>query len=251
MKTQVYDKAKVYIFETRTEMGIVAAKDAAKCILECLEEKKEINCAFSAAPSQLDFLQALIADKTIPWERINAFHVDEYVGMPSSNKASFVHFLQESIMNHVPLNNKFFLNGENEPEAEMKRYTEALATHPLDIIFLGIGENGHIAFNDPDVADFDDKQVVKMVELDVPCRQQQVNDGCFLTLEDVPTHALTLTIPALLSAKNHFCIVPTELKSTAVKLALTGEIATTCPASILRTVEGMQIYLDQDAAKQL
>lgn len=251
MKTQIYDKAQVHIFDTRKEMGEVAAKDAAKCILACLAEQEEINCAFSAAPSQLDFLQALVADKSIPWEKINAFHVDEYVGMPSTNKASFVNFLENAIMGHVPLKEKFFLNGENAPEAEILRYTEALENHPLDIIFLGIGENGHIAFNDPDVADFGDSQMVKMVELDTPCRQQQVNDGCFPTLDDVPTHALTLTIPALLSAKHHFCIVPTELKSTAVKNALLGDIATTCPASILRTVEGMQVYLDIDAAKQL
>lgn len=245
-----YGEIALHIFDTREEMGNKAADDAAETILKVLQEKEFANCIFAAAPSQNEFLEAL-SQKSLPWNRINAFHMDEYVGFAIGSPQSFSGFLNRSIFNKVPFRTVNLINGLNEPQQECERYSALLEENPPDIVFMGIGENGHLAFNDPPVADFNDSKKVKTVFLDLACRTQQVNDKCFPTLEDVPVQAITLTIPALVSAPHLFCIVPGERKADATTAALTGEVNEKCPASILQLRKGCRMYIDKDCARKL
>lgn len=246
------EKMLVKIIADRDKMGKVAAKDAAAKIIEMLGEKEELNIIFAAAPSQNEFFAHLIENNKIAWNRINAFHMDEYIGLSKDAPQGFGNFLKEKIFGKVPFKSVSYINGLAENlDQECDRYTDILKKHPIDIVCLGIGENGHIAFNDPAVADFKDKKLVKVVELDLVCRQQQVNDKCFDSLNEVPKQALTLTIPALLSAQYMFCIVPSKLKAKAVYNTLNGEISENCPASILRTKENVTLYLDADSSMLL
>ena len=207
---------------------------------------------FAAAPSQNDVLASLVADKSIEWNRVNAYHMDEYIGLDKDAPQGFGNFLKEHIFGLVPFKNVNYIDiSAVDPEREADRYAMLLAENPTDIVVMGIGENGHIAFNDPPVADFNDKRLVKPVKLDEICRNQQVNDGCFKHIDDVPTHAMTLTVPALMSAPYQFCIVPAPTKAKAVYETLNGNIDEHCPASILRTKENAVLYLDADSAKLL
>ncbi len=251
MKNVQYDKIDLKIFDTREEMGEVAATEAVAKIKDLLTKKNEINCVFAAAPSQNDFLKSLLASTEVDWTKVNAFHMDEYVGFPIGDSRSFSGFLKEKIFDKVPFKTVNIINGLEDEKAECARYEGLLKSNPIDITFMGIGENGHIAFNDPSVADFNDTALVKTVLLEESCRIQQVNDGCFPTINDVPTHALTLTIPMLVSSDYIFCIVPTINKAEAVKNALTGDISETCPASILRKTENVKMYVDAAAASKL
>ena len=251
IRTLKKDELTVRVFDTRENMGVVAAAEAAEWIKEALAKKEEINIIFAAAPSQNDFLAALIKED-IEWGRINAFHMDEYIGLTEDAPQGFANFLRRAIFDLVPFKAVYCLNGQSsDPEAECKRYTDLLVKYPVDIIFMGIGENGHIAFNDPGVAKFDDPETVKIAKLDEVCRNQQVNDGCFATISDVPTHALTLTVPTLISAPNLFCIVPVKTKANAVKATVNGEINEMCPASILRTRDNAILYLDNESSALL
>ncbi|MGI6326139.1 MAG: glucosamine-6-phosphate deaminase [Saccharofermentanales bacterium] len=243
------DELLVKIYDTRNSMGENAAKDVASKITELLTEKSEINIIFAAAPSQQEFLASLINHQEIPWNRINAFHMDEYIGLDKEAPQGFGNFLKASIFEQVNLKSVNYLNSSTfDSHAECDRYAELLIEYPTDIVCMGIGENGHIAFNDPHVAIFDDSKLVKVVELDNACRQQQVNDGCFSNIDQVPTHAMTLTIPALMSGANVFCIVPGKTKTDAVFRTLTGEISEECPASILRKKKDAILYVDSDSA---
>ncbi len=246
------DKLNVKVYDSRREMGREAAREAAACIKKMLENKASLNIIFAAAPSQNEFLEELRQEPGITWERINGYHMDEYVGLKQGSHASFSRFLDDAVFLKVPFQSVNRLIGDSvSPEAECARYSRLLEENPVDIVFMGIGENGHIAFNDPDTANFHDGQTVKVVELDLACRQQQVNDGCFPSLEAVPVRAYTLTIPALLKATKIFCIVPGGRKAKAVNQALTGSVSEACPASILRTRENVYLYLDQDSAGKL
>ena len=239
-------------YDNRTLMGEGAAADISKTIKALLEEKDELNIIFAAAPSQNDVLLSLINDKTISWNRINAFHMDEYVGLSKDAPQGFGNFLKEHIFSLVPFKSVNYLDCEaTDIEAECERYSKLLKENPTDIVIMGIGENGHIAFNDPPVADFKDSAMVKKVKLDEICRQQQVNDGCFSNISLVPTHALTLTVPTLMAADYHFCIVPAITKKQAVFETLNGSIDEHCPASILRTKENCILYLDNEISKLL
>lgn len=252
MSEFVKDKLRVNIFSTRTEMGMAAARDAVKCIQDLLSKQEEVNIVFAAAPSQNDFLLALKQAKEIDWTRVNAFHMDEYIGLPEDAPQGFGNFLKSAIFNHLPFSHVFFLyDSTTSTQDNISRYEAKLKKHPIDIVFMGIGENGHIAFNDPHVAFFNDPMLVKPVDLDLACRIQQVNDGCFSSLEKVPTHAVTLTIPALMRGKHLFCMVPTIRKAQAVKDCIEGEISERCPASILRTHASARLYLDVDSASLL
>jgi glucosamine-6-phosphate deaminase len=246
-----YDKVVINIYETRKEMGEAAAREASQYIKKLLEEKEEINCMFAAAPSQNEFLSALVADQSIPWQRVNAFHMDEYMGLTEDDSHSFRSFLNQAIFKKVSFKKINLIKGENEPKMECERYAEILEKYPLDIVFMGIGENGHIAFNDPPVADFMDSQNIKMVELEENCRKQQVHDKCFNSLEEVPKYAFTVTIPKMMQANRIFCIVPGLLKAQAVHDALTGPISEACPASILRAHDNAELFLDKDSASKL
>jgi len=247
------DNLAVEVYESREEMGEAAAAFTAGLIQKLLATKQEINMVFAAAPSQNEFLDALIEMPNVEWSRVRAFHLDEYLGLPREAPQRFSRYLHGRIFGQVPFMKVHYLDpGEGEaPEEICARFRRLLDRHPLDIACIGIGENGHIAFNDPPVADFQDPCKVKVVRLDEACRQQQVNDGCFATLDQVPTHAITLTIPAVMAAQAVVCVVPGERKREAVYQALRGEITTACPASILRTHPQARMFLDRESASLL
>ncbi len=246
------DKLVCKIYETRNEMGACAADEIYACIMNLLQEKDELNMIFAAAPSQNEVLASLVAKKDIPWEKINAFHMDEYIGLPASAPQAFGNFLKAAIFDLVPFKNVYLINASAaDAETECARYTELLKAHPIDIVCLGIGENGHIAFNDPGVAKFDDPCLIKPAKLDLVCRNQQVNDGCFKSLDEVPEYALTLTVPMLTSGTYMFCVVPAPTKADAVLATMTGEITEDCPASILRTHNNAILYCDKDSAAHI
>ena len=253
MKNLIKDNLSVKIMPTRSEMGRVAAADIHEKILSLLSQKDEINMIFAAAPSQNDVLASLIAYSDIDWSRINAYHMDEYVGLPKTlEDRSFGTYLHDHIFGKVPFKSVNFIDSTaTDSRSECKRYAALLKANPTDVVIMGIGENGHIAFNDPWIAKFDDPESVKVVPLDEVCRQQQVNDGCFESLDLVPTHAITLTCPTLYSASALFCIVPASTKAKAVKRTLEGEICEDCPATILRRHKCATLYLDGDSSALL
>lgn len=244
-------KMKVELFETREAMGQQAAKDAAEALKAVIAEKGSCHVIFAAAPSQNEFLAAL-CESDVDFTKVYAYHMDEYIGLAADAPQGFGNFLRRSIFEKVPFAGVEYLNGGAEDiEAEATRYSQLLVDHQPDLVFMGIGENGHIAFNDPHVAHFDDPYMVKRVELDERCRNQQVNDGCFERLEQVPTHALTLTIPALTSAKQVFCMVPAATKAEAVGKTVMGEIRELVPATILRMHENAVLYVDRESGREL
>lgn len=252
MKAFKKDELEVRAYCDRKAMGEAAARDISAKIKELLNEKEHINMIFAAAPSQNDVLLALVNDESIDWSRVNAYHMDEYVGLAADAPQGFGNFLRDHIFGLVHFRSVNYIDcSAKDAEAECERYSALLNANPTDIVVMGIGENGHIAFNDPGVADFNDKKVVKVVELDAVCRQQQVNDGCFERLSDVPTHALTLTVPTLVKAPWLFCIVPVKTKARAVYETVNGEICEACPASILRTKENSILYLDNESSSLL
>lgn len=253
MKEFYQDKLRVVVASNRDAMGKAAAADIHSAILDALAQKDRIRMIFAAAPSQNEALAHLTAYADIDWSRIDAFHMDEYVGLPASlADRSFGTYLKENIFGKVPFGSVNLINATaTDKEAECARYARLLGEAPVDIVVLGIGENGHIAFNDPPVADFEDPKLVKIVKLDEKCRNQQVHDGCFATLDQVPTHAITLTCPALTGGAKMFCVVPGTTKAWAVQQTLEGSIQESCPASILRHHPGAALYLDRDSAKEL
>ena len=246
------DNLKVYVFDSRDTMGVCAGTEAADFIKECLKTKDSIRVMFAAAPSQNETLSALIADPDIDWSRIDAFHMDEYVGLDPTHPAGFRNFLHRSIFSKKSFKSVNYINGNAaDPVEEAARYSALLKEGGLDVCLLGVGENGHIAFNDPPVADFEDEVYVKVVELEDRCRQQQVHDGCFASIDQVPTHAITVTIPGLFQAGAMFCTVPGITKADAIAHMLLDDITTDCPASILRRHKHAQLYIDQDAAMKI
>lgn len=251
VKEFTVDKLEVKIFETRPQMGAGAAHDASERIKELLSEKDFVNIIFAAAPSQNEFLSSLSLTEGIDWSRINAFHMDEYVGLDSKAPQRFGQFLNENIFDKVPLKKVYYINGEADAASECRRYADLLKQFPADVVCMGIGENTHIAFNDPHVADFNDPVLVKEVDLDEVSRQQQVHDGCFSKIDDVPVSALTLTVPALLGAKNIFCIVPGTNKAEAVFHTLNENVEENYPSTILRNHTNAVLYLDKDSAKKI
>ncbi|MBQ7044896.1 MAG: glucosamine-6-phosphate deaminase [Clostridia bacterium] len=252
MKTITKDKLVVNIFDTRAEMGAAAGAKAAELIKEYLAKKQEVNVIFAAAPSQNETLESLIKAEGIDWSRVNAFHMDEYIGLSKDAPQGFGNFLREHIFKFLPFKSVNYIDCEaKDIDAECARYSALLKANPVDIVLLGIGENGHIAFNDPHVADFNDKAAVKAVELDDVCRQQQVNDGCFKTINDVPKYALTLTIPTLVSAQHMVCTVPAPTKAWAVAATVNEEISEKVPATIMRKHNSAIMYCDKDSGRDL
>lgn len=240
----------VQIFETRREMGHTAALLAAEKIRNLLEYKESISIIFAAAPSQNEFLEALAIQPGIEWRRITAFHMDEYVGLAADAPQGFGNFLRRSIFSKVPFKQVFYLNGNAEnPVEECQRYADLLNRYLPEMVCMGIGENTHIAFNDPHVADLNDPKTVKVVDLDQQCRQQQVNDGCFASIEDVPRYALTLTVPTLLRPEAVFCVVPGEHKAQAVFHTLNAPVTSQYPSTSLRKHPNAILFLDKDGAK--
>ena len=250
-KTFKADMLSVNIYDTRKNMGEAAAADIAACIKKLLAEKDEIYMIFAAAPSQNEMLEALVADPEVQWNKVHALHMDEYVNLPADAPQGFGNFLRRAIFDKVPFASVNLIGTDADSEATCQRYDALLTEHPVDIVCMGIGENGHIAFNDPHVADFNDPLKIKKVDLDQKCRQQQVNDGCFQTIDQVPTHALTLTIPTLYNVENVFCVVPAPSKAEAVKNTVTGPVSEVCPASILRKHANATLYVDADSSALL
>lgn len=246
-KEFVKDELNVKIFDTREDMGRCAADDFAECVEKYFKEKQTLNIVFAAAPSQLDFLNALKKRDDIRWSEINVFHMDEYLGTGISAPQSFARFVKNHIADEFPVKSFYPIRGDADAEKECKRYTKLLRNNKIDIVCLGIGENCHIAFNDPGEADFWDEKDIKKVKLDEKCRKQQVNDKCFESLDKVPKYALTLTVPALLRAKAMFCIVPAKTKAEAVRKTLNDGISVNIPASALRLHKNAKMYCDSDS----
>ncbi|MBO5215656.1 MAG: glucosamine-6-phosphate deaminase [Clostridia bacterium] len=250
MKNFKVEKLEVTVADSRKEMGKYAADKCEQYINELLASKEHINMVFAAAPSQNEFLESLL-ERDIDFSRINAFHMDEYVGLASTHNQSFGYFLTEHIFGKANFRSVNLINATAPIEEACAQYTQLLKDNPVDIVCMGIGENGHIAFNDPPVADFNDPFVIKKVELDEICRNQQVNDGCFANIDLVPKYALTLTVPALFSASKIVCTVPAITKAKATRRMLDGEISTECPATILRKHDCAHLFLDPDSASLL
>ncbi len=245
------ENIKVKIFANKEEVGKAAAIAVAEKLDAAISEKGLANLILATGASQFQFLENL-QKQAIDWKKITVFHLDEYKGMPVTHPASFRKYLRERILDKVQPKQVHYLNGDApDAEAEVLRYENLLKEHPIDIACIGIGENGHIAFNDPPVADFNDPKLVKVVELDEACRKQQLGEGWFPTFDDVPTHALTLTIPAIMGCKHISCVVPDGRKAEAVYNTLNTEISTACPATILRTHPDTVLYLDSESASKL
>jgi glucosamine-6-phosphate deaminase len=238
----------VRVFPAREAMSRAAAQDVAHELRRRLAFEDQARIVFAAAPSQAEMLDALVAEQGIDWRRVTAFHMDEYIGLAPRAPQRFGTWLNEHIFGRVPFGAVHFIGPDPDPEVCARDYAARLAEAPLDVICLGIGVNGHLAFNDPPVADFDDPFDVKIVQLDDVCRQQQVDDGCFPALETVPTHAVTLTIPRLLRADRLFCVVPGSAKREAVRRALNEPLGPACPATALRMHRDCTLYLDREAA---
>lgn len=247
------DSLSVKVFADRKAMGAEAAADCGRAIRKVLERQRICRMIFAAAPSQNELLAGLLQAEGIDWSRIHAFHMDEYVGLPDEAAQRFGVFLRDRIFGKLPFGKVEYLAPREKMDAraivdEVERYAALIREAPIDIVCLGIGENGHIAFNDPGVADFNDPAWVKEVELDGECRLQQVHDGCFPGLDAVPKKALSLTIPALMSGGRLFCVVPGATKAKAAHDMLKGPISEQCPASVLRRHHDCTLYLDADSA---
>jgi glucosamine-6-phosphate deaminase len=245
MKKSGIKNLDINIFSSRQAMGDAAGKDVESEIISLLRSKKEIRMIFAAAPSQNEMLSYLAQSKNIEWDRITAFNMDEYLGLAAEAPQLFSAFLKEHLFDKIRLKNLHLINGLSNAEIESEHFSYLISKEPIDIVCLGIGENGHIAFNDPHTADFYDPRIIKRVELDNLCRSQQVSDGSFASINDVPIEALTLTIPVLMSAKKLFCVVPGQNKRKAVYNTINGPVSTTCPASILQKHPDCRFYFDE------
>jgi glucosamine-6-phosphate deaminase len=239
-----------FVAKSRAAMGKKAAEDIADELRRRLLYQQSVRMIFAAAPSQSEMLTALILIPDIDWSRVTAFHMDEYLGLASEAPQRFGLWLGRAIFDRLPFAAVHLLEPGTDPEATAAEYADRLAESPIDIVCCGIGSNGHLAFNDPP-ADLNDPFDVKVVKLDTACRQQQVDDRCFDRFGDVPTHALTLTIPRLLAADRIFCCVPGAFKKTAVRRALQDPISGLVPATALRTHSNWSLYLDEDSAADL
>lgn len=245
------DRLKVEIYHSAAEMGIAAAGYVTGILQMAIDVNGVANLILGTGASQYPLHDELLK-KDIDWKRINLFHLDEYIGISNSHHASFRRFLRERIAEKKFPLNVYYLNGDtSDPDQEMKRYEALLKSNPVDVACIGIGENGHIAFNDPGVADFNDPEYIKAVKMDEACRQQQVGEGWFPSLAVVPETALTLTIPAIMNCRHICCTVPDERKSDAVFNTLGKEINTLCPASVLRRHDNAVLFLDRFSAIKL
>ncbi|MEH6680800.1 MAG: glucosamine-6-phosphate deaminase [Sediminicola sp.] len=249
--TENINNLNVSTYNDTMEMGRAAADFVEDRLKAAIEKNGNANLILATGASQFTFLEAL-KEKEMDWEKITVFHLDEYRDISPSHPASFRKYLKERILDKVSPKQVYLLNGNAEDlEGEMERYSQELKKHPIDVACIGIGENGHIAFNDPDVADFNDPKLVKLVELDEACKQQQIGEGWFPAMAEVPKEALTLTITSILNSKAISCTVPDKRKAKAIYNTLYGPISTGCPASILRTHGNTFIFLDTAAASKI
>lgn len=251
MRAFQVDQLHVSIHPDREAMGSAAAKAAAQSLQEAIRRRGEARLVLAAAPSQIELL-CYLRESAVDWSRVTIFHMDEYVGLPPTHPIALRRFLATEVLAHIQPRDFHGMRGEAaDLPTEIARYSELLNAGPLDVVCLGIGENGHLAFNDPPVALFDDPVLVKVVEPDAICRQQQVNDGSVPHLGAMPKQGLTMTIPALMKGAALYCVVPGPSKAKAIRNTLRGPIATSCPASILRRHPAAHLYLDEDSADLL
>ena len=244
---------KIIVSPDKKSLGEAAAADAATKMLAAIAARGEARVIFASAASQFEFLEALLARKEIDWSKVRGFHLDEYVGLPADHPASFRRFLRERLLAKLPCAPKGFefVGGDApDPAAECARLEAAIREAPVDLACIGIGENGHIAFNDPP-ADFGTKAAYAVVALDEVCRRQQVGEGWYPSLDAVPTHAYSMTVPQILAARAIVCVVPDARKADAVAAAVDGPLTPRCPSSILRTHPDCTLYLDPPAAAKL
>jgi len=241
------DKLLIKSFSTRAQLGAVAAEEIATELRARLARQSGVRMVFASAPSQNEVIAGLVAAKGIDWGRVTAFHMDEYIGLGPADPQRFGNWLKRNIFDLLPFARSHPIMPGDNPGATARDYAALLAAAPIDIVQMGIGVNGHIAFNDPPVADFNDPEDVKIVTLDQVCRQQQVDDGCFATMADVPARAITLTAPRLMRADRVFCMVPGQAKRNAVRSTLEGPVTSACPASILRRHANCTLYLDPES----
>lgn len=248
IKSFTKDKLQICIYEEETDMGRASAEFVVEQLQEALTQKGSANLILATGTSQFSFLDAL-KKSDLDWNAITVFHLDEYKGLSEQHPASFRKYLKERILNAVQPGRIYLINGDAENlEEEMEAYEVLLKKNPVDVACIGIGENGHIAFNDPPVADFKDSRWLRVVELDDDCRNQQLNEGWFPRLEEVPKEAVTLTIPSIMNSKVISCVVPDKRKAQAVHNTVYSPINTDCPATILRRHPNATLFLDQSSA---
>ncbi len=243
-------KMEVSVYNNRLSLGKTAAKNVAHQVNKLLNSQEKVRIIFAAAPSQNEFLEFFV-HQDVDWSLMIAFHMDEYISLEPGSPQLFSKYLEKNLFSKVNFGEVHLIDSANSVDDECKRYSKLIEANDIDITCMGIGENGHIAFNDPPVADFNDSKTVKVVELDETCRQQQVNDGCFKSIADVPTQAITLTVPTLMSARYISCVVPGPAKANAVLNTIRNDISEACPSTILRTHTNCNLLLDTESAKLL
>jgi glucosamine-6-phosphate deaminase len=240
-----------FIFPTKQEMAKAAAEKAATILNEAIQRNGQASFVAATGASQFEFLEALICEHQIEWSKTTMFHLDEYLGLRETHPASFRHYLDERLIKRVNPNLVYLIQGDTAcPEAECQRLNEIIARYEIDIAFVGIGENGHLAFNDPP-ADFDIEDPYIIVQLDEACRRQQLGEGWFDSLEEVPRQAISMSIKQIMQSQAIVCVVPDRRKQQAVYQTLTGEISPMNPASILRVHKNAHLFLDAEAAQLL
>lgn len=246
------DDLKVHVHPDQTSLSTAVADEVQRHLQETLERQDSAAVILATGNSQIQFLSRLVALGGVDWSRIILFHMDEYLGLPASHPASFRHYMKQRVETLVHPRAFHYLDGDADlPLDEIARYTALLQAQPIDLCCLGVGENGHLAFNDPHVARFDDPHWVKLVKLDDACKNQQVKEGHFPSLSAVPPYALTLTIPTLCRARKMMCVAPETRKAKVIRQALRDPISTDCPASILRRQPHCTLLLDRDSAALL
>ena len=240
----------IKVFRSKKDLAQAAANHAAILMREAISRRGIARIIAATGASQFDFLDALTQTPAIDWGRVEMFHLDEYVGMSESAPASFCRYLRERLIDKVGLKNYHLLDGTDDPAAVIKRVSEEIRKAPIDVAFAGVGENGHLAFNDPP-ADFETDEAYMVVNLDEDCRKQQLGEGWFPTLADVPRQALSMTIRQLMKAEHVLCIVPDTRKAKAIRACFVGEVSPAAPASILQRHPNAVIYLDQESSALL
>lgn len=241
---------KIFQSENPKELGNLAGEVAAPLIRDAIERKGKANLILATGTSQFETISRLL-DEAIDWSKVTVFHLDEYIGIPITHPASFRKYLKERFVDKVEnLGAIHYINGENDPEKECKRLSELISDKEIDVAFVGIGENGHLAFNDPP-ADFDTKTPYLVVDLDEPCRKQQMNEGWFEKMEDVPAQAISMSIQQIMKSEHIICSVPDERKAKAVQACLEGEVSNLNPSSILQEHASCSIFLDDASASLL
>ncbi len=241
---------KIHVFADSASLGRAAAADGARILREVIRKQGTARFIVATGASQFAFLGALTRRKHLDWARTEMFHLDEYLGLPASHPASFRKYLLERLIRPAGITRYHFLDGEADPAEVCRATGAALNAAPIDVAFVGIGENGHLAFNDPP-ADFETEEPYRVVELDEACRRQQLGEGWFARLEDVPRRAISMTIRQILKARRILCIVPDARKANAVRACLAGGITPMAPASALRMHSDVTVYLDRDSAALL